>query len=80
MGDVMDGLLPMIRRVRRPLVPVEGPAGGTVAAPPIPAAAPVVAVPDPAPVEPVPVVPVEPVRAENGKSKRGQKREAQSTA
>jgi len=24
----MDGLLPIIRRVRRPLLPVEGPAGG----------------------------------------------------
>jgi len=33
MRSVMDGLLPIIRRVRRPLVPVEGTAGGADAKP-----------------------------------------------
>jgi len=33
MRSVMDGLLPIIRRVRRPLVPVDGTAGGADAKP-----------------------------------------------
>ena len=41
----MDGLLPIIRRVRRPLVPVEGTTGGADAKP---AVVPVKIVPEPA--------------------------------
>jgi len=33
MRSVMDGLLPVVRRVRRPLVPVDGTAGGADAKP-----------------------------------------------
>ena len=45
MRNVMDGLLPIIRRVRRPLVPVAGAAGGADAKP---AAVPAKARPEPA--------------------------------
>jgi hypothetical protein len=37
-SNQMTGLYPIIRRVRRPLVPVEGTAGGADAKPPAPSA------------------------------------------
>jgi hypothetical protein len=62
----MDGLLPIIRRVRRPLVPVGGTAGGTDAAPAsVPVAAAV------APVAPVEVGVAESAGSQKARRKRG---------